>query len=313
MSKCNRMRWARLLAVLGVSLSGCFRTAEKQGVEATTASQDTPPPDAESAAAGASEKDATTNLTGAPAMQGNSAGGGGNEAPPAATAAAFGCTGSSKAAFEGSYATASRALANELAARRKTDASEKDAWRHGRLAILRTLSSGPEADVAGGSDAQGSAADETLTASKSGDPSDEGDAKDRTGAGVSRETWNEGAVRCKRLGALLGAARITSQVTRERSLDLCASLAPARVGTLAAQVACRLRSRGGDEDVRAFGTLSSELPTLAPQCGDGYVRACAEILKARLADSPAERCRTLAKEIDVVKTYATWACGRESR
>ena len=184
------------------------------------------------------------------------------------------------------------------------EAARKELWRHGRLAILRSVS-GTTQDTGAlvpGRDAAGLE-----------DGTQQPNALARAqGNGDAREGWTDEGVRCKRLGALLGSAHVVARTAAALSPDLCESLAPARVGTLAAQVACRVSARGAKGDLKALASLAPGLPTIAPRCGEAYARACAAIFEARLSDSPAEGCRALAKDTSVAAIEA-WACGVEAR
>jgi hypothetical protein len=228
-----------------------------------------------------------------------------SERAPEELAKALGCEGSYRTAFDRAFEAQAKSFASEMKARGTRGASERELWRHARLASLRTVEGATVTSAMFDSGLAGSAdeRDSESEAREAGRNPLEGNASEGT------LVWDDPSERCKRLGALNATLAHAGEVVRARNDAFCAALAPARVAALAAQVACRVESRAGAGTGATFARLAADRAVLSPRCGDEFARACADVVRSHLASGARGACKSLSSNSASLASVQAWACG----
>lgn len=229
-------------------------------------------------------------------------------------AGSYGCEGSFRTAFEEAAKAQEKALSLESARLQSRGAAERELWRQARLAAVRSFSRSE--DIA--PSPEGTEEAEGADASDAGEGSSaqllQGSAQK-----LQNAPWTDDAARCKSLGTLFASTAHLADLARRTQTtppprqegkappSLCEAVTPARFGSLAAILSCRLQAKGGHSDTFVREALT-RTGSLAPSCGEGYAIACAQIVRSRLYESPTPECSALATQQETLTLLQAWGC-----
>lgn len=227
-------------------------------------------------------------------------------------ALSLGCEGSFKTAFEEAARAQEKALELELSRRKSRGAADRELWRQARLSAVRSFAKSLDGQASSdftGVDAEGG---DTSLEGEGPDSVDTAAASLLRGSKGLRENarWTDDSVRCKTLGTLFAATANLANLAKtegQSASPLCDAVTPARFGSLAATLSCRVQARGELGSTFVKQALS-RAGSLAPSCGEGFARACAEILRSRLAESPNAECVAFAATGETLTHLQAWGC-----
>jgi hypothetical protein len=227
-------------------------------------------------------------------------------------ALSLGCEGSFKTAFEEAARAQEKALDLELSRRKSRGAADRELWRQARLSAVRSFAKSLDGQASSdftGVDAEGGdlgqdsegpdSVDTAATSLLQGSKGRRGNAH-----------WTDDSVRCKTLGTLFASTAHLANLAKtegQAASPLCDAVTPARFGSLAATLSCRVQARGELGSTFVKQALN-RTGSLAPSCGEGFARACAEIVRSRLAESPNAECVALAATGETLANLQAWGC-----